>query len=69
MMNVRYFSLTLLWCVFPGAAFCQLMDIIHPGSVDINKVKFTAKENADILDNYNLLQDAFNKEQIKKVSN
>uniref|UniRef100_A0A673FTH4 DNA (cytosine-5-)-methyltransferase n=1 Tax=Sinocyclocheilus rhinocerous TaxID=307959 RepID=A0A673FTH4_9TELE len=45
-----------------GAAFCQLMDIIHPGSVDINKVKFTAKENADILDNYNLLQDAFNKE-------
>ncbi|XP_016367330.1 uncharacterized protein LOC107707749 isoform X2 [Sinocyclocheilus rhinocerous] len=49
-----------------GAAFCQLMDIIHPGSVDINKVKFTAKENADILDNYNLLQDAFNKAQIKR---
>uniref|UniRef100_A0A8C1YUV9 DNA (cytosine-5-)-methyltransferase n=1 Tax=Cyprinus carpio TaxID=7962 RepID=A0A8C1YUV9_CYPCA len=50
-----------------GAAFCRLMDIIHPGSVDINKVKFTAKENADILDNYKLLQDAFNKAQIKKV--
>ncbi|KTG04779.1 hypothetical protein cypCar_00020499 [Cyprinus carpio] len=49
-----------------GAAFCRLMDIIHPGSVDINKVKFTAKENADILDNYKLLQDAFNKAQIKK---
>uniref|UniRef100_A0A8C2KUP0 DNA (cytosine-5-)-methyltransferase n=1 Tax=Cyprinus carpio TaxID=7962 RepID=A0A8C2KUP0_CYPCA len=42
------------------------MDIIHPGSVDINKVKFTAKENADILDNYKLLQAAFNKAQIKK---
>uniref|UniRef100_A0A8C2KUG8 DNA (cytosine-5-)-methyltransferase n=1 Tax=Cyprinus carpio TaxID=7962 RepID=A0A8C2KUG8_CYPCA len=52
-----------------GAAFCRLMDIIHPGSVDINKVKFTAKENADILDNYKLLQAAFNKAQIKKVSN
>ncbi|XP_058618306.1 DNA (cytosine-5-)-methyltransferase 3 beta, duplicate b.2 isoform X1 [Onychostoma macrolepis] len=49
-----------------GAAFCQLMHIIHPGSVDINKVKFTAKENADILDNYNLLQEAFNKAHIKK---
>uniref|UniRef100_A0A8C2KW94 DNA (cytosine-5-)-methyltransferase n=1 Tax=Cyprinus carpio TaxID=7962 RepID=A0A8C2KW94_CYPCA len=49
-----------------GAAFCRLMDIIHPGSVDINKVKFTAKENADILDNYKLLQAAFNKAQIKK---
>lgn len=67
--NGEYFSLILLWCVFPGAAFCQLMDIIHPGSVDINKVKFTAKENVDILDNYNLLQDAFNKAHIKKVSN
>ncbi|XP_052449646.1 uncharacterized protein LOC128011364 [Carassius gibelio] len=49
-----------------GAAFCQLMEIIHPGSVEINKVKFTANENADILDNYNLLQDSFNKAQINK---
>uniref|UniRef100_A0A672RC30 DNA (cytosine-5-)-methyltransferase n=1 Tax=Sinocyclocheilus grahami TaxID=75366 RepID=A0A672RC30_SINGR len=51
-----------------GAAFCQLMDIIHPGSIDINKVKFTAKENADILDNYGLLREAFSKAQIKKVN-
>uniref|UniRef100_A0A671KI23 DNA (cytosine-5-)-methyltransferase n=1 Tax=Sinocyclocheilus anshuiensis TaxID=1608454 RepID=A0A671KI23_9TELE len=51
-----------------GAAFCRLMDIIHPGSIDINKVKFTAKENADILDNYSLLQEAFSKAQIKKVN-
>uniref|UniRef100_A0A8C2HDV8 DNA (cytosine-5-)-methyltransferase n=1 Tax=Cyprinus carpio TaxID=7962 RepID=A0A8C2HDV8_CYPCA len=49
-----------------GAAFCQLMNIIHPGSVDINKVKFTTKETADILDNYRLLQEAFSKAQIKK---
>ncbi|KAL1249797.1 hypothetical protein QQF64_020802 [Cirrhinus molitorella] len=49
-----------------GAAFCQLMDIIRPGSIDIHKVKFSAKENADILDNYNLLQEAFKKAQIKK---
>uniref|UniRef100_A0A8C1A2T0 DNA (cytosine-5-)-methyltransferase n=2 Tax=Cyprinus carpio TaxID=7962 RepID=A0A8C1A2T0_CYPCA len=51
-----------------GAAFCQLMNIIHPGSVDINKVKFTTKETADILDNYSLLQEAFSKAQIKKVN-
>jgi hypothetical protein len=44
------------------------MDIIHPGSIDINKVNFTAKENTDILNNFNLLQEAFNKAQIKKVS-
>uniref|UniRef100_A0A8C1VYT2 DNA (cytosine-5-)-methyltransferase n=1 Tax=Cyprinus carpio TaxID=7962 RepID=A0A8C1VYT2_CYPCA len=49
-----------------GAAFCQLMNIIHPGSIDINKVKFTTKETADILDNYRLLQEAFSKAQIKK---
>ncbi|KAG1962003.1 DNA (cytosine-5)-methyltransferase 3B [Pimephales promelas] len=49
-----------------GAAFCQLMDIIHPGSIDIKKVKFTAKENIDILNNFSLLQEAFNKAQIKK---
>uniref|UniRef100_A0A8C1VYZ3 DNA (cytosine-5-)-methyltransferase n=1 Tax=Cyprinus carpio TaxID=7962 RepID=A0A8C1VYZ3_CYPCA len=51
-----------------GAAFCQLMNIIHPGSIDINKVKFTTKETADILDNYRLLQEAFSKAQIKKVN-
>jgi len=44
------------------------MDIIHPGSIDIKKVKFTAKENIDILNNFSLLQEAFNKAQIKKVS-
>lgn len=64
-----YFSLKHFNGVFfSGAAFCQLMDIIHPGSIDINKVKFTAKENTDILNNFNLLQEAFNKAHIKKVS-
>lgn len=68
MLNVIFFSNNLM-VFFPGAAFCQLMNIIHPGSVDINKVKFTTKETADILDNYSLLQEAFSKAQIKKVSN
>ncbi|XP_073794099.1 DNA (cytosine-5-)-methyltransferase 3 beta, duplicate b.2 isoform X2 [Danio rerio] len=49
-----------------GAAFCQLMDIIQPGSIDVTKVNFTAEENLDILNNYNLLQEAFSKAQIQK---
>ncbi|XP_060737624.1 DNA (cytosine-5-)-methyltransferase 3 beta, duplicate a isoform X2 [Tachysurus vachellii] len=42
-----------------GACFCQLMDWLFPGSIDINKVRFQCQEEADFRHNYSLLQTGF----------
>ncbi|XP_062396865.1 uncharacterized protein LOC134087406 [Sardina pilchardus] len=50
-----------------GAAFCQLMDLLFPGSVNMDRVNLTAQEELDILHNYSLLQVAFRKKGITKT--
>ncbi|XP_030623652.1 uncharacterized protein LOC115806935 [Chanos chanos] len=52
---------------YSGAAYCQLMDLICPGSVDLKEVKFKVEDNLDVLHNYKLLQDAFRKAEISNV--
>ncbi|XP_041655746.1 uncharacterized protein LOC121517786 isoform X2 [Cheilinus undulatus] len=47
--------------VCTGAAFCQLMDWCFPGSLDLSKVHFLSKNNAESLINYDLLRAAFKK--------
>ncbi|XP_034029359.1 uncharacterized protein LOC117513134 [Thalassophryne amazonica] len=47
--------------VCTGAAYCQLMDWIFPGSLDLSRVRFQSKEQVDIIHNYSLLQAAFRK--------
>ncbi|XP_058246542.1 DNA (cytosine-5-)-methyltransferase 3 beta, duplicate a isoform X2 [Hemibagrus wyckioides] len=42
-----------------GACFCQLMDWLFPGSMDMSKVKFQCQDKADFLHNYKLLQTGF----------
>uniref|UniRef100_A0A8C1TMJ0 DNA (cytosine-5-)-methyltransferase n=1 Tax=Cyprinus carpio TaxID=7962 RepID=A0A8C1TMJ0_CYPCA len=44
-----------------GACFCQLMDLLFPGSIDMSKVKFESQKRSDFLQNYSLLQTAFRK--------
>ncbi|XP_048097329.1 uncharacterized protein LOC125293455 isoform X1 [Alosa alosa] len=50
-----------------GAAFCQLMDLLFPGSVNMDRVNFQAQQELDILHNYSLLQVAFRKKGITKT--
>ncbi|XP_058847009.1 uncharacterized protein LOC117422312 isoform X3 [Acipenser ruthenus] len=50
-----------------GAAFCQLMDLLFPGSVCLKKVKFQAREDIEFFHNYKLLNASFLKLGVTKT--
>lgn len=47
-----------------GAAFCQIIDAIHPGTVALGRVNFNATQGFEMTQNYKILQDSFNRNQI-----
>ncbi|XP_040008597.1 uncharacterized protein LOC120803781 isoform X2 [Xiphias gladius] len=47
--------------VCSGAAYCQLMDWLFPGSLDLSRVRFQSNNMVDSIHNYSLLQAAFKK--------
>ena len=49
-----------------GAAFCQVIDCIHPGTVNLGRVNYNARTEPEMVENYKILQDAFDKNGIKQ---
>jgi RP/EB family microtubule-associated protein len=47
-----------------GAAFCQIIDAIHPGTVALGRVNFNAVTEPEMIENYKVLQDSFQKNGI-----
>jgi len=50
-----------------GAAFCQFMDMLFPGSVQVKKVKFNTKLEHEYINNFKVLQASFKKMNVDKV--
>tara|TARA_R110002050_G_scaffold40487_1_gene98876 strand:- start:159 stop:494 length:336 start_codon:yes stop_codon:yes gene_type:complete len=49
-----------------GAAACQVLESIHPGQVALHKVKFDARFDYEWVNNYKVLQTAFDKIGIER---
>jgi len=50
-----------------GAAYCQFMDMLFPGSVHLKKVKFNTKLEHEYINNFKVLQASFKKMQVDKI--
>jgi len=50
-----------------GAAYCQFMDMLFPGSVQLKKVKFNTKLEHEFIQNFKLLQASFKRMEVEKI--
>lgn len=50
-----------------GAAYCQFMDMLFPGSVQLKRVKFKTNLEHEYIQNFKILQASFKKMSVDKV--
>lgn len=64
--NLLYINITKVEQMASGAAYCQIMDVMYPGCIQLSKVNWGAKFEHEFVNNYKLLQQAFDKNQVHK---
>ncbi|KAL7745697.1 hypothetical protein ACLKA6_009903 [Drosophila palustris] len=52
-----------------GAAYCQLMDVLFPGTIRMRKVKFLCNQQFEYIDNFRLLQQCFHELKVNTPVN
>ncbi|KAF6088572.1 microtubule associated protein RP/EB family member 1 [Phyllostomus discolor] len=60
-------NLTKIEQLCSGAAYCQFMDMLFPGSIALKKVKFQAKLEHEYIQNFKILQAGFKRMGVDKV--
>jgi len=50
-----------------GAAYCQFMDMLFPGSIQLKKVKFCTNLEHEYINNYKILQASFKRMSVDKI--
>eukprot|EP01104_Vermistella_antarctica_P010022 TRINITY_DN2641_c0_g1_i1.p1 TRINITY_DN2641_c0_g1~~TRINITY_DN2641_c0_g1_i1.p1 ORF type:complete len:249 (+),score=78.44 TRINITY_DN2641_c0_g1_i1:156-902(+) len=55
--------------VCSGAAYCMIIDSVHPGNVAMKKINFNARQEHEYVPNYKVLQVALNRVGIDKHVN
>lgn len=64
--NIFKLSIDKIEQACSGALYCQIIDACHPGKVKMNKVNWKAKLEHEYLNNYKILQEAFQDCRIQK---
>ena len=59
-------NLTKIEQTATGAVACQLADFMFPGTLRVGKVNWSANTQYDYVNNYKLLQDSFNKNNVSR---
>lgn len=49
-----------------GAVYCAVMDCLYPNTFPFSKVKWNAKHEYEFVENYKILQAAFDKNGVKR---
>uniref|UniRef100_A0A2R8MEN1 Microtubule-associated protein RP/EB family member 1 n=1 Tax=Callithrix jacchus TaxID=9483 RepID=A0A2R8MEN1_CALJA len=60
-------NLTKIEQLCSGAAYCQFMDMLFPGSIALKKVKFQAKLEHEYIQNFKILQAGFKRMGVDKI--
>mmetsp|Transcript_13542 Transcript_13542/g.13120 ORF Transcript_13542/g.13120 Transcript_13542/m.13120 type:complete len:342 (-) Transcript_13542:176-1201(-) len=64
--NLLGMSLTKIEQTATGGVACQLMDYIFPGTVQMKRINWAARTDFQYVDNYKVLQNAFQKNSVQK---
>ena len=64
--NLLYINISKVEQMASGAAYCQIMDVMYPGCINLSKVNWMAKFEHEFVPNFKLLQQAFERQQVHK---